>query len=457
MSDAAPAETPQDRFAALLVEQRQRWQRGERVPVEALLEKVPDLAGHVEAVLDLIYNEFLLREERGEVPPVAEYQQRFPHLAEQLRIQFEVDRALGPGPPGPRAHPGDSASTPTTWRRPNSAPATLEGAPDAAVQVPGYEVLEELGRGGMGVVYKARQLGLKRLVALKMILAAEHAGPQQRARFRTEAEAVARCQHPNIVQIHDIGEHQGRPYFSLELVEGGSLEKRLVAHSFTAHQAARLIETLARAVQVAHRRGIVHRDLKPANILLTAEGEPKIADFGLAKCLEGDAGRTQSGAVLGTPSYMAPEQAEGKVRKIGPATDVYALGAILYELLTGRPPFRGESILAILELVRTQDPVPPSRLQPNTPRDLETICLRCLQKDPAKRYASAELLAEDLRQFLAGSRIKTRRPAPRRVTLARRAGRTLWGIVTTCGLLALALIATIVLIVMGVWVLAQFR
>jgi serine/threonine-protein kinase len=308
----------------------------------------------------------------------------------------------------------------------------------------------------MGVVYKARQLGLKRLVALKMILAAEHAGAQQRARFRTEAEAVARCQNPNIVQIHDIGEYQGRPYFSLEFVEGGSLEKRLAAHSVTAQQAARLIETLARAVHVAHCRGIVHRDLKPGNILLTAEGEPKIADFGLAKCLEGDAGRTQSGAVLGTPSYMAPEQAAGEVRRIGPATDVYALGAILYELLTGRPPFRGESILAVLELVRTQDPVPPSRLQPNTPRDLETICLRCLQKDPAKRYASAELLAEDLRRFLAGSRIKTRRPAPRRGTLTRRAGRALWGVVTTCGLLALALLATIVLIIAGVWVLAHF-
>jgi hypothetical protein len=253
---------------------------------------------------------------------------------------------------------------------------------------------------------------LKRLVALKMILAAEHAGAEEKSRFRTEAEAVARCQHPNIVAIYEVGEQQGRPYFSLEFVEGGSLDKLIASKPVTAHQSAQLVETIARAVHIAHQRGIIHRDLKPSNILLTADGVPKIADFGLAKCLEGDAGRTASGAVLGTPSYMAPEQAPGKVRTISPATDVYALGAILYELLTGHPPFRGESLLETLQLVCTQDPVPPSHLQANTPRDIETICLKCLRKFPDRRYASAADLADDLRCFIRGEPISARPTTP---------------------------------------------
>jgi eukaryotic-like serine/threonine-protein kinase len=353
------------------------------------------------------------------------------------------------------AEAGVARDTPTVLE---TGSGTGPGGPEAGggPAVPGYEVLSELGRGGMGVVYKARQLGLNRPVALKMILAAEHASEEEKARFRMEAEAVARCQHPNIVQIHEVGEQHGRPYFSLELVEGGSLDKHMAGGRFTARRAAHLVETLARAVHAAHRKGIVHRDLKPGNILLSADGVPKIADFGLAKCLEGDAGLTRSRAVMGTPSYMAPEQAAGKARTVGPAADVYALGAILYELLTGRPPFRGESLLETLELVRTQDPVPPSQLQPQVPRDLETICLACLQKDPARRYVSAELLAEDLRRFLAGDRVKTRRPAPRRASLARRVGRALLGVLKTFALLALALFAAIVLIVVGVWVLAQF-
>jgi len=209
--------------------------------------------------------------------------------------------------------------------------------------LPGYEILGELGRGGMGVVYKARHVALNRLVALKMILSGLHAGPQALARFRTEAMAVASLQHPNIVQIYDVGEADGKPYFSLEYVERGSLADRFTGTPLPARAAGQLIETLARAIETAHRRGIVHRDLKPANVLLTAEGVPKITDFGLAKRLDLDQGQTESGSILGTPSYMAPEQAEGRVREIGPPADVYALGAILYELVTGRHPFRAES------------------------------------------------------------------------------------------------------------------
>jgi serine/threonine protein kinase len=275
-------------------------------------------------------------------------------------------------------------------------------------QVPGYEILAELGRGGMGVVYQARQIALKRVVALKMILAGKHASPAELARFRAEAEAVAQFQHPHIVQIHEGGEHHGLPYFSLEFVDGGNLTQKLAGTPLPVRQAAELMEMLARAMHYAHQRGIVHRDLKPANVLLTADGTPKVTDFGLAKRLVGDAGQTTSGAILGTPSYMAPEQAAGKTKEVGPPADVYALGAILYEVLTGRPPFRAATPLDTLLQVVSDEPVPPSRLQSKVPRELETICLKCLQKEPRKRYASAEALAEDLRRFLNGEPIWSR-------------------------------------------------
>jgi tetratricopeptide (TPR) repeat protein len=275
-------------------------------------------------------------------------------------------------------------------------------------RVAGYILLSELGRGGMGVVYKARQMALNRLVALKMLLAGGHAGPELLARFQTEAEAVARLAHPNIVHIYEVGEQDGLPYFSLEFVAGGSLAKKLAGKPQLARDAARLVETLARTMHYAHQHGIMHRDLKPANVLLTTEGVPKITDFGLAKRLEGDSSQTRSGALLGTPSYMAPEQARGQVREVGPLADVYALGAILYELLTGRPPFLAATPLDTIEQVRSQEPVPPSRLQPKVPSDLETICLKCLQKEVHKRYASAEALADDLHRFLAGEPILAR-------------------------------------------------
>jgi serine/threonine-protein kinase len=306
--------------------------------------------------------------------------------------------------------------------------------------LPGYEILGVLGRGGMGVVYKARQINLNRLVALKMVSAGAHASPQQLARFHLEAEAVASLQHPNIVQIYEVSEHNRCPYFSLEFMDGGSLEDRLGGKPQPPRSAAQLVETLARAMNCAHQRGVVHRDLKPANILLqdsliaedaeerrgTAEASlplrssassavkdftPKISDFGLAKRLE-DPTQTQSGAILGTPSYMAPEQAAGHVREIGPATDVYALGAVLYELLTGRPPFLAKTTLETLQEVQSREPLPLARWHVKVPRDLEIICLKCLEKEPRKRYTSAEALADDLHRFLAAEPIRARPVGP---------------------------------------------
>jgi serine/threonine protein kinase/Flp pilus assembly protein TadD len=278
-------------------------------------------------------------------------------------------------------------------------------------QIPGYEVIAELGRGGMGVVYQARHCFLKRLVALKMILAGPHANPRTRARFRTGAEAVARLQHPNIVQIHDVGECDDIPFLSLEYVDGGSLQHQVKVRPQSEQEAARLVETLSRAVHYLHLRGIVHRDLKPNNVLLTADGVPKISDFGLAKVLDADIGLSQTDTLIGTPSYMAPEQATGQTRNVGPSADVYSLGAILYEMLTGRAPFQGNTSLKTLEMVRNQEPLPPGRLRQSLSLDLETICLKCLEKDPGNRYASAEALADDLRRFSEGIPIQAR-PVP---------------------------------------------
>ena len=275
-------------------------------------------------------------------------------------------------------------------------------------RIPGYEVEALLGRGGMGVVYRARHLRLNRLVALKMLLGGPYAGPHERARFQREAEAVARLRHPNIVQVHDVGDHDGVPYFTMEFVEGGSLAQALAGTPQPARRAAALLATLAEAVEAAHRAGIVHRDLKPANILLTAEGDPKVADFGLARHFDGESALTLSGARIGTPSYMAPEQVYGKPGTIGPAADVYALGAILYEMLTGRPPFRGETAAETERQSLHDEPVAPSRMNPKVPRDLETICLKCLSKEPGRRYAGAAALADDLRRFEEGRPIRAR-------------------------------------------------
>ena len=288
-------------------------------------------------------------------------------------------------------------------------------------EVPGYEVLGILGRGGMGVVYKAQQLKANRLVALKMLSAMERATPHDRLRFQIETEAVARLQHPHIVQLYEVGEVRGQPFFSLDFCDGGTLTEQLKKGRPSPREAAELTETLARAMHYAHLRGVVHRDLKPGNVLLarpvaSASGGSrrsagltalaKITDFGLAKRIDAEARNlSQSGAIMGTASYMAPEQAGGKVHDTGPAADVYGLGALLYECLTGRPPFRGATSLDILDQVLHDEPLPPSRLVPKVPLDLETICLKCLHKEPGRRYASAEALADDLERFGKGEPI----------------------------------------------------
>jgi tetratricopeptide (TPR) repeat protein len=394
--------------AALRADQRRRWLRGRRVPVETYRDRVPGLAGDPGALLALIQGEMTLRAELGEQTGEAEYASRFPELADALHRYLTTPRAADTASPAGPHRRGPSPPTVT------DAPAPPAGAPRAdrpTVEVPGYDLLGELGRGGAGVVYKARQTALDRVVALKMILTGGHAAEGELARFLAEAEAVARLQHPNVVQVYEVGRHEGLPYFSLEYCPGGSLADRLAGGPLPARAAAELTAAVARGVHAAHARGIIHRDLKPGNVLLAEDGTPKVGDFGLAKRLERDSGLTQTGSFLGTPSYMAPEQAEGRGRRVGPAVDVYALGAVLYECLTGRPPFRGADAWATLEQVRIGEPVPVRQLQPGVPRDLETVCLKCLQKDPDKRYASAQALADDLGRFLAGEPIVAR-PVP---------------------------------------------
>jgi len=354
----------------------------------------------------------------GEPTPGAQqiFSARSEHAADDATEQPE-QTLLRSSPPAVSAEPTAPAST----LHPPRVPVPHK---PIAIQIPGYEIVDELGRGGMGVVYKARQVRLDRTVALKMILAGSHAGREALARFYAEAAAVAGLQHPNVVQIHEVGEQEGQPYFSMEFVDGPSLDRKLAATPQPIRPAVQLIETLARAVHAAHQKGIVHRDLKPANVLLapvppgesaTADlsaeryyGIPKITDFGLAKRAGEESGQTRTGDVLGTPTYMAPEQAAGRTREIGPPADVYALGTILYELLTGRPPFTGATALETITRVIDEDPVPPGRHRPGLPRDLETICLKCLEKAAYKRYGSALELADDCAAFLRGEPLKAR-------------------------------------------------
>jgi WD40 repeat protein/Flp pilus assembly protein TadD len=384
-----------------------RLHAGEVVRVEAYLEKFPELRADPEAVIALIGAECEVRRRRGETPAGAEYLARFPEYAELLKRTLPAPASALPDiaeattlPPEPAASGGETRAP-----SPSTLPLGKDSLPPRAV-VPGYEILGILGKGGMGIVYKARQVGLCRVVALKMILHSDHAGPSDRQRFKVEAEAVARLQHPHIVQVFEIGEHDDMPFLALEYCGGGSLEQKLDGTPWEASQAAALVETLAQAMHAAHQAQVVHRDLKPANVLLTGDGQAKVTDFGLARKLD-EKHRTQTGAVLGTPSYMAPEQASGQ-KEVGPAADVYALGAILYELLTGRPPFKGPTALETVLQVVTEEPVPVRSLVPRTPRDLETICHKCLQKDLRKRYSDAAALAEDLRRFRMAEPIAAR-------------------------------------------------
>ena len=332
--------------------------------------------------------------------------------------------AVQPATPEPQKETPPRATRNTAAIATDLTPAESREFP----AIPGYEILGILGHGGMGIVYRARQLKANRLVALKMIRAIERASPHDRLRFQIETEAVARLQHPNIVQLYEVGEIYGQPFFSLEFCDGGTLDARLKKSPLTPREAAELIEVLARAMHYAHLRGVVHRDLKPANVLLAGEPGgvspgsasgakatglagrlPKISDFGLAKRTDAEARDVSlTGVVMGTPSYMAPEQAAGRVRDTGPGADVYALGALLYMCLTQRPPFVGANNQDTLQQVLNDEPAPPSRLASQVPRDLETICLKCLRKEPEQRYPDAEALADDLRRYLDGKPVQAR-------------------------------------------------
>jgi serine/threonine protein kinase/WD40 repeat protein len=334
--------------------------------------------------------------------------------------------------------------------------------------IEGYELIEVLGSGGMGVVFKARQLSLDRLVAVKMLLSAAPVTADQFLRFRTEAEALARLRHPNIVQIFEVGEHEGRPYIVMEYVSGPNLSHALDGKPQPTRGAAELVATLAGAIQAVHECGIIHRDLKPGNVLLQIADSglqienqqevhaqsavcnlqsaiPKLSDFGIAKRLDRESSRTKSGAILGTPSYMAPEQAGGQGKVVGPAADIYALGAILYEMLTGRPPFDGASAAETVAQVVSDEPISPARLRPTLPRDLVTICLKCLEKEPRRRYLRADELAQDLRTFLAGEPIRARRIGPpERLWRWCRRRPLVAALSATSAILALALAVTII-------------
>ncbi|MFO0809108.1 MAG: serine/threonine-protein kinase [Gemmataceae bacterium] len=282
----------------------------------------------------------------------------------------------------------------------------------AGEKIANYDILAELGRGGMGVVYKAQDRRLKRLVALKVVLAGGHAGAAERLRFQVEIEAAARLQHPNIIQVYEVGEEDSRPFMAMEYCPGGSLDERIQDQPQPPREAAQMVATLADALHHAHRAGIVHRDIKPANVLLSDDGIPKVADFGLAKRLDEADGLTQTGAIMGSLGYMAPEQAAGRTREATPATDVYSLGAVLYKMLSGRLPFHGPSQLETINSIVTRDPVSIRVFQPRLPQDLATICHKCLEKKPAGRYASAAALAEDLRRYLADQPIQARPLGP---------------------------------------------
>src|SRR5580704_14503557 len=335
--------------------------------------------------------------------------------------------------------PVSRTSTPDPANAPTLAPRAVSDAPAPAASVRrfgDYEILEEIARGGMGVVYKARQLSLNRTVALKMVLAGEWATPEARLRLRAEAEAAANLQHPNIVAIHEVGEHEGQQYFSMDFVAGKNLAEIVRGNPLSAEQAASYVKTIAEAIHFAHQRGILHRDLKPQNVLIDADDRPRITDFGLAKRIETDSGLTRTGDVLGSPSYMSPEQASSRPEEVGPQSDVYSLGAVLYKLLAGRAPFRGATALETLCQVIEVPPVPPRKLNPAVPRNLETICLKCLEKSPANRFGSAQELADELGRFLRGERILS---SPRRLERARTAKWLAWG----------ALIGALICIVLG--------
>ena len=382
--------------------------RGTLYAAKQVLEQLPDLAANTEAAIEIIYTEYQTLDELGRRPDADQWLSNYPLYRERLKRLLQLHDLLDESVEIPASDPSTKHSTKDTTDNGVAHHLPIAGQPTDTIG--DYELLAELGRGGMGVVYRARQRGLGRLVAVKVLRATDSSG-NERSRFQQEAEAIAALQHPNIVQVYEVGQADDRDYLSMELIEGGSLDQWAKGTNRSYHEIALLIKQLADAIQYAHEQGIVHRDLKPANVLMTSRGEPKVVDFGLAKRLDDSARvRTQTGAVIGTPSYMSPEQASGS-GQVGPGSDLFSLGVILYQLLTSRLPFEGSSTVETLKIISERDAIAPSKLRPSVPRDLETICLKCLAKESDHRYGSARLLSEDLARFL-----------DHRAILARRAG-----------------------------------
>lgn len=407
--DRAPDSAAADLAEARLVHQvcerfEAAWRAGgERPRAEDYLQRTPS----PKLVEELLALEIELRREGGERPVAFEYLQRFPERRDLISRFFEgvapddrdPDETVA-WPPSQR-HSTLMDSSPGGAPAPAAASAAHRSAPELGKLFGKYELISEIARGGMGVVYRARDTVLNRVVAVKMILSGAMATPDERGRFQREAQLVAHLDHPNVVPIHEVGEQDGLPYFTMRLIEGGSLADRRDAYE-DPRAAARLVAILARAIQFANEKGFIHCDLKPSNILMDRDGAPRITDFGLARHASESSGMTASGAILGTPSYMAPEQASGRRQEISPATDVYGLGAILYELLTGRPPFHLPTKMETVLQAIYGEPIPPHELRPDLPRELESICLKCLEKSPKDRYPSAAALADDLTRFLQG-------------------------------------------------------
>ena len=442
-SDSHSAKEIEVRLRRACAELEQRVREGESNVAQQMLALQPEIACNEDLAIELIYAEFVTLEELGAAPSPHETLTQFPQWRARLERLLKLHDAF--------RHEAESAmnGASDTLTRLDS---TSDGQPERITDSNGvlrqrigrYELLEEINRGGMGIVYKARQIGLNRIVAIKSIRSAD-ASEAERSRFRLEAESAAKLHHPNMVQVYDVGQHNGVDFISMEFVAGGSLDNRLHNETFSIHATAKLIATVAEAIHFAHQRGIVHRDLKPGNILLDND-VPKIGDFGLAKWMESLDAQTQTGAVLGTPSYMSPEQSEGKLDEIKPPTDIYALGAILYEMLTGQPPFVGETPLETIDLIRHREPDPPSSLAPNLPGDLETICLKCLSKEPTRRYESAQELADDLNRFLDHQPIRARR-----VGLVERSWRWARRRPAISGLAATLLLVTLVGVIVVAW------
>jgi serine/threonine-protein kinase len=365
--------------------------------------------------VDAVVAAFLDAEDRGEEPDPADWVRRHPHIAKELKGFFDdrkkffevaVARAEStlrvPGA-------GKFNATARIQVEPASEPALAMSPREGSPRHFGdYELLEKIARGAMGVVYRARQTSLNRSVALKMMLAGRFANPDDIRRFRTEAQAAARLDHPNIVAIYEVGELEGQQYYTMRLVEGTNLSDEMENLQKDQRAAARMLANIARAVEFAHQHGVLHRDLKPSNILIDQRGQPQVTDFGLAKCTDDDTGLTMSGQIMGTVAYMSPEQAAGKSRSISGASDIYSLGAILYQMLAGETPFKADNPLDILVKVQEEDPRPLRKLNAKIDRDLETICLKCLEKQPHRRYSSAEALSRDLERWLGGEPISAR-------------------------------------------------